>query len=158
MLPCSSSLSAQIFPPISSTSCRAIESPSPLPPYFLAVDESACAKLAIRRAEHENRGVRGLLAESLDQRAEHRGVRLLGPVAVARFVGSIGQDNQRQVALRHQLFLKDFIPLQDQAGFGTIQADGLTTLDKIAKAGVSGGGDDGPPTVDVTITSLLLDL
>ena len=41
--------------------------------------------------------------------------------------------------------------------FGTIQADGLATLDKIAKAGVAGGGDDGPPALDVTITSLRLD-
>ncbi len=41
--------------------------------------------------------------------------------------------------------------------FGTIQADGLATLDKIAKAGVAGGGEDGPPAEDVTITSLLLD-
>ena len=41
--------------------------------------------------------------------------------------------------------------------FGTIQADGLATLDKIAKAGVAGGGDDGAPAVDVTIKSLLLD-
>ena len=41
--------------------------------------------------------------------------------------------------------------------FGTIQPDGLATLDKIAKAGVAGGGEDGPPASDVTITSLLLD-
>ncbi|GAB1811152.1 peptidylprolyl isomerase [Mycobacterium sp. MUNTM1] len=41
--------------------------------------------------------------------------------------------------------------------FGTIQADGLATLDKIAKAGVAGGGEDGAPTTEVTITSLLLD-
>jgi peptidyl-prolyl cis-trans isomerase B (cyclophilin B) len=41
--------------------------------------------------------------------------------------------------------------------FGTIQADGLTVLDKIAKAGVAGGGDDGPPALEVTIKSLLLD-
>jgi peptidyl-prolyl cis-trans isomerase B (cyclophilin B) len=41
--------------------------------------------------------------------------------------------------------------------FGTIQADGLATLDKIAKAGVGGGGEDGAPAEDVTITSLLLD-
>jgi peptidyl-prolyl cis-trans isomerase B (cyclophilin B) len=41
--------------------------------------------------------------------------------------------------------------------FGTIQADGLATLDKIAKAGVAGGGDDGAPAIDVTIKSLLLD-
>jgi peptidyl-prolyl cis-trans isomerase B (cyclophilin B) len=41
--------------------------------------------------------------------------------------------------------------------FGTIQPDGLATLDKIAKGGVAGGGDDGPPTAEVTIKSLLLD-
>jgi peptidyl-prolyl cis-trans isomerase B (cyclophilin B) len=41
--------------------------------------------------------------------------------------------------------------------FGTIQSDGLATLDKIAKAGVAGGGDDGAPAIDVTIKSLLLD-
>lgn len=41
--------------------------------------------------------------------------------------------------------------------FGTIQADGLATLDKIAKGGVAGGGEDGPPATEVTIKSLLLD-
>ncbi len=41
--------------------------------------------------------------------------------------------------------------------FGTIQADGLATLDKIAKAGVAGGGEDGAPAEYVTIKSLLLD-
>ncbi|OSC37863.1 peptidylprolyl isomerase [Mycobacterium decipiens] len=41
--------------------------------------------------------------------------------------------------------------------FGTIQADGLATLDKIAKAGVAGGGEDGKPALDVIITSVLLD-
>ncbi|GAA4290529.1 peptidylprolyl isomerase [Mycobacterium paraffinicum] len=41
--------------------------------------------------------------------------------------------------------------------FGTIQPDGLATLDKIAKAGVGGGGEDGAPASEVTITSLLLD-
>ncbi len=37
--------------------------------------------------------------------------------------------------------------------FGTIDATGLATLDKIAKGGVAGGGDDGPPATTVTITS-----
>jgi peptidyl-prolyl cis-trans isomerase B (cyclophilin B) len=41
--------------------------------------------------------------------------------------------------------------------FGTIQGDGLATLDKIAKAGVAGGGEDGAPASEVTIKSLLLD-
>ncbi len=41
--------------------------------------------------------------------------------------------------------------------FGTIQPDGLAVLDKIAKAGVNGGGEDGPPASEVTIKSILLD-
>jgi peptidyl-prolyl cis-trans isomerase B (cyclophilin B) len=41
--------------------------------------------------------------------------------------------------------------------FGTIQPDGLAVLDKIAKAGVTGGGDDGAPVSEVTIKSVLLD-
>lgn len=41
--------------------------------------------------------------------------------------------------------------------FGTIQDDGLATLDKIAQAGVSGGGEDGAPATEVTIKSVLLD-
>ncbi|WP_025735950.1 peptidylprolyl isomerase [Mycobacterium genavense] len=43
--------------------------------------------------------------------------------------------------------------------FGTIQADGLAVLDKIAKAGVNvnGGGQDGAPVSEVTIKSILLD-
>jgi peptidyl-prolyl cis-trans isomerase B (cyclophilin B) len=41
--------------------------------------------------------------------------------------------------------------------FGTIQADGLATLDKIAKAGVAGGGEDGAPASEVLIKSILLD-
>jgi peptidyl-prolyl cis-trans isomerase B (cyclophilin B) len=45
----------------------------------------------------------------------------------------------------------------DYTVFGTIQPDGLATLDKIAQAGVAGGGEDGKPAVDVTVTSVLLD-
>ncbi|WP_211698751.1 peptidylprolyl isomerase [Mycobacterium spongiae] len=41
--------------------------------------------------------------------------------------------------------------------FGTIQDDGLATLDKIAEAGVAGGGEDGKPALGVTIQSVLLD-
>ncbi len=41
--------------------------------------------------------------------------------------------------------------------FGTIQDDGLATLDKIAKAGVAGGGEDGAPATPVTIKSVMLD-
>ena len=41
--------------------------------------------------------------------------------------------------------------------FGKIQQDGLATLDKIAKGGVVGGGQDGQPTTEVTIKSVRLD-
>ncbi|MGE2689932.1 peptidylprolyl isomerase [Mycolicibacterium pulveris] len=41
--------------------------------------------------------------------------------------------------------------------FGTIDETGLETLDKIAEAGVAGGGQDGPPAQDVQVTSILLD-
>ena len=41
--------------------------------------------------------------------------------------------------------------------FGKIQQDGLATLDKIAKAGVAGGAEDGPPASEVTIKSVKLD-
>jgi serine/threonine protein kinase len=40
--------------------------------------------------------------------------------------------------------------------FGTIDATGLATLDKIAAAGVAGGGDDGTPATEVTIPSARL--
>jgi len=40
--------------------------------------------------------------------------------------------------------------------FGTIQADGLATLDKIAKVGVASGGEDGSRVAQVIIKSLLL--
>jgi len=41
--------------------------------------------------------------------------------------------------------------------FGTIDQTGLDTLDKIAAAGVAGGGEDGKPATDVQIKSVLLD-
>ena len=41
--------------------------------------------------------------------------------------------------------------------FGKIQQDGLATLDKIAKGGVAGGGQDGQPATPVTIKSVRLD-
>ncbi|MHA3022251.1 peptidylprolyl isomerase [Mycobacterium sp. BMJ-28] len=41
--------------------------------------------------------------------------------------------------------------------FGTIDQTGLATLDKIAKAGVAGGGQDGKPAQDVAVKSIQLD-
>ena len=58
-----------------------------------------------------------------------------------------------------QFFLvyKDSQLPPDYTVFGKIQDDGLATLDKIAKAGVAGGGEDGPPAAEVTIKTMLLD-
>ncbi len=41
--------------------------------------------------------------------------------------------------------------------FGVIDETGLATLDKIAAAGVQGGGEDGAPAVDVRVKSIALD-
>ncbi|MCF6386121.1 peptidylprolyl isomerase [Mycobacterium sp. MBM] len=41
--------------------------------------------------------------------------------------------------------------------FGTIDETGLATLDKIAAAGVEGGGPDGPPATKVQVKSIQLD-
>ena len=41
--------------------------------------------------------------------------------------------------------------------FGSIDETGLATLDKIAEAGVAGGGEDGKPAAEVTVKSILLD-
>jgi peptidyl-prolyl cis-trans isomerase B (cyclophilin B) len=59
-----------------------------------------------------------------------------------------------------QFFLvyKDTLLPPEYTIFGKIQPDGLATLDKIAKGGVAGGGSDGPPAIEVTITSAQLDL
>ena len=40
--------------------------------------------------------------------------------------------------------------------FGTVDETGLATIDKIAKAGIVGGGDDGAPVTTVTIHSVRL--
>ncbi len=41
--------------------------------------------------------------------------------------------------------------------FGTIDATGLATLDKIAQGGVAGGSQDGKPATEVKVKSVLLD-
>ncbi len=58
-----------------------------------------------------------------------------------------------------QFFLvyKDSQLPPNYTAFGTIDATGLATLDKIAAAGVAGGGQDGKPATDVQIKSVLLD-
>jgi peptidyl-prolyl cis-trans isomerase B (cyclophilin B) len=52
---------------------------------------------------------------------------------------------------------KDTVLPPEYTVFGKIQQDGLATLDKIAKGGVAGGGQDGQPATEVTIKSVRLD-
>ena len=58
-----------------------------------------------------------------------------------------------------QFFLvyKDSQLPPDYTVFGTIDATGLATLDKIAQSGVAGGGEDGRPATEVKVKSILLD-
>lgn len=58
-----------------------------------------------------------------------------------------------------QFFLvyKDSQLPPNYTAFGTIDATGLATLDKIAAAGVAGGRQDGKPATDVQVKSVLLD-
>ena len=83
--------------------------------------------------------------------------KLKQPVVYPR--GTLAMANAGPNTNGSQFFLvyKDSQLPPDYTVFGKIQDDGLATLDKIAKAGVSGGGDDGPPATEVTIKSMLLD-
>ena len=58
-----------------------------------------------------------------------------------------------------QFFLvyKDSQLPPNYTAFGTIDATGLETLDKIAAAGVADGAEDGKPATEVTVKSILLD-
>jgi peptidyl-prolyl cis-trans isomerase B (cyclophilin B) len=79
------------------------------------------------------------------------------PVVYPR--GTIAMANSGPNTNGSQFFLvyKDSQLPPNYTVFGKIQQDGLATLDKIAKNGVAGGGEDGPPASEVTITSVMLD-
>jgi len=74
--------------------------------------------------------------------------------------GTLAMANSGPNTNGSQFFLvyKDTLLPPEYTIFGKIQPDGLATLDKIAKGGVAGGGADGPPAIEVTITSAQLDL
>ena len=74
--------------------------------------------------------------------------------------GTLAMANSGPNTNGSQFFLvyKDTLLPPEYTIFGKIQQDGLATLDKIAKGGVAGGGADGPPAIEVTITSARLDL
>lgn len=83
--------------------------------------------------------------------------KLREPVLYAR--GTLAMANAGPGTNGSQFFMvyKDSQLPPQYTVFGTIQADGLAVLDKIAKAGVNGGGEDGAPASEVTIKSILLD-
>jgi peptidyl-prolyl cis-trans isomerase B (cyclophilin B) len=83
--------------------------------------------------------------------------KLKQPVLYPR--GTLAMANAGPDTNGSQFFLvyKDSQLPPDYTVFGKIQDDGLATLDKIAKAGVAGGAEDGPPAAEVTIKTMLLD-
>ena len=79
------------------------------------------------------------------------------PVTYPR--GTLAMANAGADTNGSQFFLvyKDSQLPPNYTAFGTIDATGLATLDKIAAGGVAGGGQDGKPATDVQIKSVLLD-
>lgn len=73
--------------------------------------------------------------------------------------GSLAMANAGSDTNGSQFFLvyKDSKLPPNYTVFGTIDGTGLATLDKIAAAGVAGGGEDGKPTTEVKVKSVLLD-
>ncbi len=73
--------------------------------------------------------------------------------------GSLAMANAGPDTNGSQFFLvyKDSQLPPNYTVFGTIDSTGLATLDKIAAAGVAGGGQDGKPATEVKVKSVLLD-
>ncbi|SPM30351.1 Peptidyl-prolyl cis-trans isomerase (rotamase)-cyclophilin family, partial [Mycobacterium terramassiliense] len=76
------------------------------------------------------------------------------PVVYVR--GTVAMANTGQSTNGSQFFLvyKDSQLPPEYTVFGKVDAEGLATLNSIAKGGVVGGGDDGPPATNVTIKSV----
>ena len=74
----------------------------------------------------------------------------------ARLAGD-GQRGPRTNGSQFFLVYKDSQLPPDYTVFGKIDDTGLATLDKIAAAGVEGGGQDGKPAAPVTVKSIGLD-
>lgn len=83
--------------------------------------------------------------------------KLQEPVVYPR--GTLAMANAGPGTNGSQFFLvyKDSQLPPNYTAFGTIDETGLATLDKIAAAGVAGGGGDGAPATPVKVKSILLD-
>lgn len=83
--------------------------------------------------------------------------KLMEPVVYPR--GTLAMANAGPNTNGSQFFLvyKDSQLPPGYTVFGTIDETGLATLDKIGAAGVAGGGEDGSPSLDVKVKSILLD-
>jgi peptidyl-prolyl cis-trans isomerase B (cyclophilin B) len=82
---------------------------------------------------------------------------LQNPVTYPR--GTLAMANAGPGTNGSQFFLvyKDSQLPPNYTAFGKIDETGLATLDKIAAAGVAGGGQDGKPALDVQVKSIGLD-
>jgi peptidyl-prolyl cis-trans isomerase B (cyclophilin B) len=79
------------------------------------------------------------------------------PVVYPR--GTLAMANAGAGTNGSQFFIvyKDSTLPPQYTAFGRIDNTGLATVEKIAAAGVAGGGDDGSPATDTTISSVRLD-
>jgi peptidyl-prolyl cis-trans isomerase B (cyclophilin B) len=88
---------------------------------------------------------------------QHDDPALQQPVLYPR--GTLAMANAGPATNGSQFFMvyKDSQLPPNYTVFGTIDETGLATLDKIAAAGVDGGGQDGKPAADVQVKTVLLD-
>ena len=86
---------------------------------------STGAKSTVGWTDDQDGGFGGDPADTLEDALEHGGVALLGPVAVAGFVGSIGEHNERRIDGREERLLHDFAPAEEERCFGAVDTGRL---------------------------------
>ncbi len=89
--------------------------------------------------DEDGGGGRGT-ADTLDDAAEHLGVTLFGPVAIACLVGAVGENNEGRVGFEHQGLLEGFVPAEEERGFGSVDTGSFVGDSR----GVLGGKPEEP--------------